>query len=178
MRKHRHFALAIAALLTTGFVVQRSIPSAAGPARGGFQLASAVVRSTPRPVQIQSVSIRGQGPAADDHMLQLTSAIRSLPPAPPPPPPVPRPPVAAPATPSPGVWLELRDCESNDNYADDTGNGYYGAYQFSVSTWQNLGLSGLPSEAPPAQQDQAAQELEARSGWSQWPSCARRLGLT
>lgn len=76
------------------------------------------------------------------------------------------------------MWLELRQCESDDNYADDTGNGYYGAYQFSVSTWQNLGFSGLPSNAPPAQQDQAAQELQARRGWSQWPSCAQRLGLT
>lgn len=177
MRKHRHFAVVIAALLATGFVVQRSIPSTAGHTRGGIQLVSAVVPSSSKPVQIQSVSIRGQGAAADDHMLQLTSAIRPLPPPPPPPPP-PRPPVTAPASPSQGVWLELRNCESNDNYADDTGNGYYGAYQFSVSTWQNLGFSGLPSDAPPAQQDQAAQELEARSGWSQWPSCARRLGLT
>jgi len=41
-----------------------------------------------------------------------------------------------------GTWLlELRDCESGGNYADDTGNGYYGAYQFSLGTWERLGLS-------------------------------------
>ena len=30
-----------------------------------------------------------------------------------------------------GVWLQLRECESGDNYAENTGNGFYGAYQFS-----------------------------------------------
>jgi hypothetical protein len=78
---------------------------------------------------------------------------------------------------APGVWAALRHCESNGNYADDTGNGYYGAYQFSAGTWHGLGLSGLPSQAPPSVQDQAAQRLQARSGWGQWPSCARVLGL-
>ncbi|MGO9198275.1 MAG: transglycosylase family protein [Acidimicrobiales bacterium] len=83
----------------------------------------------------------------------------------------------APAAPSGGVWYEIRVCESGDNYAEDTGNGYYGAYQFSLSTWYGLGYSGLPSEASPATQDQAAAELEARSGWGQWPECAAQLGL-
>lgn len=177
MRKHRHFAVVIAALAATGFVVQRSIPPTGGSQRGGIQLASVVSRLD-KAVHIQSVSMRGLTPPADDHLLQLSSAIKPLPPAPPPPPPPPPRPVAVPVAPSQGVWLELRECESNNNYADDTGNGYYGAYQFSLSTWQRLGFSGLPSAAPPAQQDAAAQQLEARSGWSQWPSCARRLGLT
>ncbi len=77
-----------------------------------------------------------------------------------------------------GVWAGLRQCESDDNYSDNTGNGYYGAYQFSLPTWHGLGFSGLPSAAPPAVQDRAAQQLEARSGWGQWPSCSRRLRLT
>jgi hypothetical protein len=76
-----------------------------------------------------------------------------------------------------GVWAQLRQCESDGNYAIDTGNGYYGAYQFSASTWHGLGFSGLPSQAPPATQDTAAVELQARSGWGQWPACSRRLGL-
>ena len=84
---------------------------------------------------------------------------------------------AAPGTPLGGVWAELRRCESGGNYAEDTGNGYYGAYQFSPVTWSALGFPGLPSDAPPAMQDQAAQELQARSGWGQWPSCSRQLGL-
>ena len=77
-----------------------------------------------------------------------------------------------------GVWASLRRCESGGNYADDTGNGYYGAYQFSLGTWRGLGLTGLPSAAAPAVQDRAAQELQARSGWGQWPSCSRQLRLT
>ncbi len=74
-------------------------------------------------------------------------------------------------------WARLRQCESGDDYAVDTGNGYYGAYQFSASTWHGLGFSGLPSQAPAAMQDQAAQQLQARSGWGQWPACSRDLGL-
>ena len=71
----------------------------------------------------------------------------------------------------------LRECESGDNYQDNTGNGYYGAYQFSLSTWQGLGYSGLPSNAPPPTQDAAATQLEQKDGWSQWPACAAMMGL-
>jgi len=85
----------------------------------------------------------------------------------------------APATRPAGgsVWAGLRQCESGGNYAENTGNGYYGAYQFSLATWHGLGFPGLPSSAPPAVQDRAAQQLQARSGWGQWPSCSRRLRL-
>jgi hypothetical protein len=88
--------------------------------------------------------------------------------------------VVAPATQaaSSGVWASLRRCESGGNYSDNTGNGYYGAYQFSLGTWRGLGFPGLPSAAAPAVQDRAAQELQARSGWGQWPSCSRQLRLT
>jgi hypothetical protein len=82
---------------------------------------------------------------------------------------------AAPA--SGGVWAALRNCESGGNYADNTGNGYYGAYQFSLATWQGLGYSGYPNQASPATQDAAAVQLQARSGWGQWPTCSRMLGL-
>lgn len=71
----------------------------------------------------------------------------------------------------------LRECESGGNYQINTGNGYYGAYQFSASTWRSLGYSGLPHNASPATQDRAARELQARSGWGQWPACSRKLGL-
>ena len=81
------------------------------------------------------------------------------------------------SSPEGGVWAELRACESGGNYAEDSGNGYYGAYQFALSTWEGLGFSGLPSAASPAVQDEAAEELQARSGWGQWPACAAELGL-
>jgi hypothetical protein len=84
---------------------------------------------------------------------------------------------SVPAPPTPAAFAALRQCESGGNYQDDTGNGYYGAYQFSLSTWQNLGYSGLPSQAPPAVQDQAAIRLQAADGWGQWPACAAQLGL-
>ena len=80
----------------------------------------------------------------------------------------------APAT---GVWLALRTCESGGNYRANTGNGYFGAYQFLPTTWWSLGYHGLPSEAPVRVQDQAARLLEARAGWQPWPQCAATLGL-
>jgi hypothetical protein len=76
-----------------------------------------------------------------------------------------------------GVWLSLRRCESGDNYAENTGNGYYGAYQFSQSTWTGLGFPGRPDQESPAMQDEAAMKLQAQSGWGQWPACAAALGL-
>jgi hypothetical protein len=76
-----------------------------------------------------------------------------------------------------GVWLQLRRCESSDNYTENTGNGYYGAYQFSQSTWSALGYPGRPDQESPAMQDDAAMKLQAQSGWGQWPACAAALGL-
>jgi hypothetical protein len=75
------------------------------------------------------------------------------------------------------VWLELRDCESGDNYAADTGNGFFGAYQFSWSTWSELGYPGRPDLEPYWMQDAAAQHLQALYGWDQWPACSAALGL-
>lgn len=69
-------------------------------------------------------------------------------------------------------------CESSDNYQADTGNGFYGAYQFLESTWTALGYPGYPNQEPPAMQDQAAMRLQAMYGWGQWPACAAALGLT
>lgn len=77
-----------------------------------------------------------------------------------------------------GDWLRLRECESGDNYRADTGNGYYGAYQFGQQTWADLGYPGRPDLEPPAMQDQAAMKLQSESGWGQWPACSAALGLT
>ena len=76
-----------------------------------------------------------------------------------------------------GPWAALRKCESGDRYSLNSGNGYYGAYQFAIGTWQRLGFTGYPHEASPAVQDAAAKKLQAKSGWGQWPACARKLGL-
>lgn len=69
------------------------------------------------------------------------------------------------------VYSNIRQCESGGNYSTNTGNGYYGAYQFSQQTWNGLGYSGTPNNASPAQQDAAAAQLASRSGFGQWPVC-------
>jgi hypothetical protein len=74
------------------------------------------------------------------------------------------------------VWQRIRNCEAGGRYERNSGNGYYGAYQMSAGTWHSLGYSGLPHQAPPEVQDQAARKLQARSGWGQWPACSRRIG--
>ncbi len=76
-----------------------------------------------------------------------------------------------------GVWASLAQCESGGNAGTNTGNGYYGLYQFSAATWHALGGSGLPSDASAAEQTRIAQKLQASSGWGQWPACASSLGL-
>lgn len=70
------------------------------------------------------------------------------------------------------VWYQLRMCESGNNYATNTGNGYYGAYQYDLRTWANYGGYSRPDLAPPAVQDAKARETHAQRGWSPWPSCA------
>jgi len=72
------------------------------------------------------------------------------------------------------VWEALRNCEAGGNYAANTGNGYYGAYQFSQSTWDSMNTGyAFAHEAPPEVQDDAAKRLQARSGWGQWPVCSK-----
>jgi len=75
------------------------------------------------------------------------------------------------------TWQRLRNCEAGGRYQANSGNGYYGAYQFSAGTWRALGFGGLPHQAPSEVQDQAARKLQARSGWGQWPACSRRIGV-
>jgi hypothetical protein len=74
-------------------------------------------------------------------------------------------------------FAELRNCEASGDYQTNTGNGYYGAYQFALATWLGLGETGLPSDAPPAVQDAAAYLLYQRDGWHPWPACSAILNL-
>jgi hypothetical protein len=74
-------------------------------------------------------------------------------------------------------FARLRGCESGGNYHANTGNGFYGAYQFDLGTWHGLGYAGRPSDAAPSTQDAAARQLQAQRGWSPWPACSRKLGL-
>lgn len=75
-------------------------------------------------------------------------------------------------TPPGEAWLaSTRACESGGNYSTNTGNGYYGAYQFDLATWASVGGSGLPSSASPAEQDYRAALLYRRAGSAPWPVC-------
>lgn len=64
-------------------------------------------------------------------------------------------------------------CESGGNPQTDTGNGFYGKYQFTLATWQAVGGSGNPAQASEAEQDRRAAQLLARAGAGQWPVCGR-----
>lgn len=82
-------------------------------------------------------------------------------------------------------------CESGQDPTEDTGNGYYGAFQFLISTWQSImvllgyghfedktyvGEFPRPTDASYEVQRSAAGALIERSGWGQFPGCARKLG--
>ena len=69
----------------------------------------------------------------------------------------------------------LRSCEGS--YTSNTGNGYYGAYQFDVSTWGGYGGFTYASDAPASVQDEKAWLTYQRRGWNPWPSCSRKMGL-
>ena len=64
-------------------------------------------------------------------------------------------------------------CESGGNPATDTGNGFYGKYQFTLPTWAAVGGTGNPARASEAEQDRRATMLYAREGASPWPVCGR-----
>lgn len=72
-------------------------------------------------------------------------------------------------------WAALANCESGGNPAEDTGNGFYGMYQFSEGTWQSLGGTGYPNQASAATQTALAEQLYERSGAGQWPVCGHLL---
>jgi hypothetical protein len=77
-----------------------------------------------------------------------------------------------------GVWDRLAQCESGGNWQINTGNGYYGGLQFSLSTWRAYGGTGLPSQHSRETQIAIATKLrDASGGYGAWPGCAAKLGL-
>lgn len=92
------------------------------------------------------------------------------------------------ATPEPAYdpWAAVRQCESTGNYATNTGNGFYGAYQFTSSTWNWVASQVLPAYvgvrpdlAPSWAQDRIAQALAfevAGGGLHHWPVCGQLYG--
>ena len=74
--------------------------------------------------------------------------------------------------PSAAQWAKLRWCESRNTNAD-TGNGYYGYFQFDLPTWQSNGGADYPTDHTLAEQQAIADVLFARRGWKPWPTCGR-----
>ena len=75
-------------------------------------------------------------------------------------------------------FAAIHACESGGNYrAVSRSRRYMGAYQFNKRTWQGVGMQGLPHDAPPEVQDEAARRLQAARGWQPWPHCSRAAGL-
>lgn len=73
------------------------------------------------------------------------------------------------------VWDRIAQCESGGNWADNTGNGYYGGLQFSLSTWHAYGGVGLPSDASRETQIAIATKVrDASGGYGAWPVCGAR----
>ena len=70
-----------------------------------------------------------------------------------------------------GTLASIRACESGGNYSTDTGNGYYGAYQFHPGTWASVGGTGNPAHASPAEQDMRAQMMIDAGRRGEWPNC-------
>ena len=80
---------------------------------------------------------------------------------------------APPAPTASPTMQAIAQCESGGNPTTDTGNGFYGKYQFDLQTWASVGGSGLPSNASEAEQDRRAAILYSRSGATPWPVCGQ-----
>ena len=71
-------------------------------------------------------------------------------------------------------------CESGMTANRNSGNGFYGAFQFTKSTWRSSAPApynnGDPHEAPLDAQKQAVQNLLSRSSiFTQFPGCANKM---
>ncbi|MFF8728196.1 ubiquitin-like domain-containing protein [Streptomyces sp. NPDC015171] len=73
-------------------------------------------------------------------------------------------------------WHGLAACESGGRAnATDSSGTYGGLYQFDTRTWQSLGGSGRPQDAPAEEQTYRAKKLYMKRGASPWPHCGARL---
>ena len=74
----------------------------------------------------------------------------------------------------------LGTCESGMTATRNSGNGFYGAFQFMPATWRTSAPAAykgvLPHEAPLEAQKQAVQNLLSRSNiFNQFPGCAKKM---
>lgn len=87
---------------------------------------------------------------------------------------------AAPAVAANSVWDAIAACESGNNWAINTGNGFSGGLQFTPSTWLGFGGGQYASAAHLATREQqiaVAEKVQAAQGWGAWPACTAKLGI-
>lgn len=75
-----------------------------------------------------------------------------------------------------GCWDKLAQCESGGNWSINTGNGYYGGIQFSLSSWRGVGGTGYPHEHSRETQIEMGRRLWNQGGWAHWPACTAGFG--
>ncbi|MFI8827943.1 transglycosylase family protein [Streptomyces sp. NPDC053431] len=78
-------------------------------------------------------------------------------------------------------WGCVAACESGGDWRADTGNGFYGGLQFWPATWDEFGgrrYARRADLATRAQQIKVAENVLRVQGWSAWPACSRRYGLS
>ena len=86
---------------------------------------------------------------------------------------------AAPSSAGSGIWACIAYHESGGNPATNTGNGYYGMYQDTQSSWvEGGGLAYAPraDQASAAAQTAVNQRIQAAQGWHAWPNTSRMCG--
>lgn len=71
----------------------------------------------------------------------------------------------------------LGTCEAGMDPAKNTGNGYYGAFQFSYGTWKSMETGYERADLAPLEVQKAAvQRLLSRSSiFTQFPGCAKKM---
>ena len=71
----------------------------------------------------------------------------------------------------------LGSCEAGNNPARNSGNGYYGAFQFSYGTWKSMNTGYERADLAPIEVQKAAvrQLLNRSSIYDQFPGCSRKM---
>ncbi len=127
--------------------------------------------------------VGGSSVVADFAVEELQAAVTGQPrPTPPPPPPAcdleySSPDCAYTYEHKVSTWEALADCESHGNWSINTGNGYYGGIQFSMSSWRAVGGQSRPDLNSKWEQIHRGELLQDRQGWGAWPACTRKLGM-
>jgi LysM repeat protein len=78
-----------------------------------------------------------------------------------------------------GVWGCIAAHESGGNPGTNTGNGYYGMYQDTQSSWVaagGLAYAARADLASAAAQTAVNQRIQAQQGWGAWPSTSSMCG--